>query len=217
MAGKLTLDQIQIGNNATSTNNFVLQTFNDGTAKLQRGNIGGTLADVLNVGADNKVSLSAPNLLTLGTAQNTTSGTSIDFTSIPSWVKRITMMLNGVSTNGTSLIQVQIGAGSVVTSGYNSACSRIAGAAANVATSSTAFITAFVNAVADTQSGIVVLDLMGGNIWTMSSNIVSTTYNAVQTSAGLLALGGTLDRIRLTTANGTDVFDSGSVNIMYEG
>lgn len=55
MAGKVIVDQIQIGNNATSTNNFVLQTFNDGTAKLQRGNIGGTLADILSIAASGQV------------------------------------------------------------------------------------------------------------------------------------------------------------------
>ena len=34
---------------------------------------------------------------------------------------------------------------------------------------------------------------------------------------GAVSLSGTLDRIRLTTVNGTDTFDAGSVNIMYEG
>jgi len=61
--------------------------------------------------------------LTLGTAVNTTSGTSIDLTSIPSWVKRITVMLNGVSTNGASIPQIQLGAGSVDTTGYNATAS----------------------------------------------------------------------------------------------
>ena len=41
---------------------------------------------------------------TLMTAQNTTSGTSIDFTGIPSWVKRITVMFQGVSTTGSSQV-----------------------------------------------------------------------------------------------------------------
>ena len=45
--------------------------------------------------------------ITAGTAVASTSGTSIDFTGIPSWVKRITVMFNGVSTNGTSNIQIQ--------------------------------------------------------------------------------------------------------------
>ncbi len=36
------------------------------------------------------------------TAQNSTSGTSIDFTGIPGWTKKITVMLNAVSQSGTS-------------------------------------------------------------------------------------------------------------------
>ena len=44
-----------------------------------------------------------------GTAVASTSGTSVDFTSIPSWVKRITVMFNGVSTSGTSNPLVQLG------------------------------------------------------------------------------------------------------------
>lgn len=56
--------------------------------------------------------------LTQGTSQASTSGTAIDFTGIPSWVKRITVMFSGVSTNGTSVPQIQVGAGSVTTSGY---------------------------------------------------------------------------------------------------
>lgn len=56
----------------------------------------------------------------LGTAVASTSGTSIDFTGIPSWAKKITVMFSGVSTSGTSVIQIQLGSGSVQTSGYAS-------------------------------------------------------------------------------------------------
>jgi len=34
--------------------------------------------------------------------------------------------------------------------------------------------------------------------------------------AGTKTISGVLDRIRLTTVNGTDTFDAGSVNILYE-
>lgn len=65
--------------------------------------------------------------LTLGTAQNTTSGTSIDFTGIPSWAKRITVMLSGVSTNGSSNYLLRIGSGSFSASGYLGAGGQISG------------------------------------------------------------------------------------------
>lgn len=153
--------------------------------------------------------------LTLGTAQNTTSGTSIDFTGIPSWVKRITVMFNGVSTNGTSQHMLQIGSGTISTTGYNSSCST------NGATSSNLTSGFWVHGRADAANaakGLLVLTHLGSNNWICSGNVSSSTgvnYD-VWASAGSLTLNGTLDRIRLTTVNGTDTFDAGSVNILYE-
>jgi len=150
-----------------------------------------------------------------GTAVASTSGTSIDFTSIPSWVKRVTVMFNGVSTNGTSFIIVQTGAGSVTTTGYNSTCASIVAAAGygnNNAT--TGFIIRNANAT-DIVSGSLVLTLIGSNAWVCQGvyklNTTTTGY-----TGGDNTLGGALDRIRITTVNGTDTFDAGSINILYE-
>ena len=56
-------------------------------------------------------------LMRLETAK-TATGTSVDFTGIPGWAKKITVMLNGVSTNGTSIPVVRLGSGTVQTTGY---------------------------------------------------------------------------------------------------
>jgi len=150
--------------------------------------------------------------ITQGTAVASTSGTSIDFTGIPAWAKKITVMLNGVSTSGTSPIQIQIGAGSVTTTGYVGSC--------NVSTTNTNYVSGFVaqaNLAAPTVSyGIIILTNISGNSW-LESGVVSAASNANTTGAGGLTLGGTLDRVRITTTNGTDTFDAGSINIMYEG
>ena len=156
--------------------------------------------------------------ITSGTAVASTSGTSIDFTSIPSWVKRITVMFSGVSTNGTSNIQVQLGAGSVATSGYLSNGSRIQGSSATTLGANTAgFTVASINAAADAQYGLAVFCNISGNIWVSNGILYATNYLAVQNSVGQVSLGGVLDRVRITTANGTDTFDAGRVNILYEG
>jgi hypothetical protein len=157
------------------------------------------------------------NGIAAGTAVASTSGTSIDFTSIPSWVKRITVMFNGVSTNGTSNIQLQIGAGSVTTSGYASSC--VGGSTGNSlsgATSTSGFLFVQELSAAFLNNGQAVLTLMGSNLWVMSS--VSTTSTAASgvIGSGNITLGGTLDRVRITTVNGTDTFDAGSINILYE-
>lgn len=48
--------------------------------------------------------------ITQGTAQNTTSGTTSDFTGIPSWAKKIIVMINGISTSAvSSTFMLQLG------------------------------------------------------------------------------------------------------------
>jgi hypothetical protein len=155
--------------------------------------------------------------LTLATAQNTTSGTSIDFTGIPSWVKRITVMLNGVSTNGSSELLVQVGSGSVASSGYSSASSEIGSTATLNVTSTSGFIIRHFNAPNAISAMVTIASLGSGNNY-VSSHAASNVIGAgALTGAGSVSLSGTLDRVRLTTVNGTDTFDAGSVNIMYEG
>ena len=159
------------------------------------------------------------SVITSGTAVASTSGTSINFTGIPSWVKRITVMLNGVSTSGTSLWQIQIGAGSVDTTGYKSAAGaqNVAGSALGLGTATTGFLFAVVVTAAQTSQGIVTLVTLGSNTWLSNgivNNIDSTAYQ--NTSSGGKTLSGTLDRVRITTVNGTDTFDAGSINILYE-
>lgn len=158
--------------------------------------------------------------ITSGTAVASTSGTSIDFTSIPSWVKRITVMFNGVSTSGTSNLYLQIGTSSgPETSGYISAIgSSTSASAASYASATAAFILVGINTGADTQNGAVVLTNVSGNIWTEMGalNRASGGISAVATSAGAKTLAAVLDRVRITTANGTDTFDAGSINILYE-
>ena len=146
-----------------------------------------------------------------GTAQASTSGTSIDFTGIPSWAKRITVMLNGVSTNGTSILLIQIGSGSITNTGYISQ-------GANGTTSvsqTTGFGLGDNNTAALTYYGNAVLNLINANTWTFSSSMAAVNKVAIG-SGGSPALAGALDRVRITTVNGTDTFDAGSINILYE-
>ena len=152
-----------------------------------------------------------------GTAVASTSGTSIDFTSIPSWVKRITVMFNGVSTNGGSNLQIQIGAGSVTTTGYLSGAVQMQPAVATtgVVNVTTGFVVTGSNSAPSTYYGNYVLSLFSGNIWSGSGNTFNTA--GVQNCAsGGVTLSGTLDRVRITSVNGTDTFDAGSINILYE-
>jgi hypothetical protein len=168
---------------------------------------------MVNDAAITPAKLSQP--LTLATAQATTSGTSIDFTGIPSWAKRITLILSGVSTNGTSNLQVQIGAGSVTTSGYNSSAWTATTVVSGNVTSG--FLITAQNAAASVYHGSIAVLTLGSNLWAENHTIGGQPNNYQSVGGGSIALGGTLDRVRLTTVNGADTFDGGSVNIMYEG
>jgi len=151
--------------------------------------------------------------LTSGTAVASTSGTSIDFLSIPSWVKRITVMFDGVSTNGSSIVCIQLGdAGGIETSGYN-------GGATNQSPTYTAN-TVGLNLVGGGNAsaaymGQAILTQISGNNWVLSAGVQISLSN-LSAAGGSKTLSDTLDRVRITTVNGTDTFDAGSINILYE-
>lgn len=152
--------------------------------------------------------------ITSGTAVASTSGTSIDFTGIPSWVKRITVLFSGVSVSATSNILVQLGdSGGIETTGYTS----VVGNNANTTTSTAGFIATSNGAAASVLSGRMTITLISTNAW-VSSTVLGDTTNTQTPYAGggAKSTSDTLDRVRITTVNGTDTFDAGSINILYE-
>ena len=158
--------------------------------------------------------------LTAGTAVASTSGTSIDFTGIPSFAKRITVMLNQVSTSGTSRIQFQLGTGGVAkTSGYVTGVSYIT-TNNNETRGQVNLSTGFVlisDAAADVRTGAITFNLMTGNTWVGTGIMMSTGgNNGINHVTGVAPLAGTLNMVRITTVNGTDTFDAGSINILFE-
>ena len=147
-------------------------------------------------------------------ASQTVSSTTItvvglDFYNIPSWVKRINVMFNGVSLSGTSNILVQLGTSSgVEITGYTSAAGEVPSA------SSTAGFLGYLANAARTLTGAHTIVLFGSNLWVCTS--VANNSAASIAQSGGKTLSNTLDRVRITTVNGTDTFDAGSINILYE-
>jgi hypothetical protein len=151
-----------------------------------------------------------------GTAVNAATGspTFIDFTSLPSWIKRITVLFNGVGTNGTSNMQIQVGISTgVVATGYTSGIGYRNGEA----TSTTGFVVGQMTTSAVTFSGVVTINSFGSNIWTSGGTLSRNDGWAVLSGGFVTNIGGALDRVRITTVNGTDTFDAGTINILYEG
>jgi hypothetical protein len=157
--------------------------------------------------------------ITSGTAVASTSGTSIDFTGLPSWVKRITLQWSGVSTSGTSNLQVQLGTGATTytTSGYN-CISTLTGSGSATTAASTGFVVVESGAAATSlYYGTMVITNITGNTWVATSQFGLATRNVTIWSSGSIALGAALTAVRTTTVNGTDAYDAGTINIMYEG
>ena len=162
-------------------------------------------------------SLEFTDKIVSGTAVASTSGTSIDFTGIPSWVKRVTVMFAGVSTNGTSNYRIQFGAGSNQTTGYNSNClTGSSASAASTANATAGFDIGSISTAGATLYGSVIFSLLGSNSWVCQGQFSNIGDSRSHYPAGAVTLSGTLDRVRITTVNGTDTFDAGSINILYE-
>lgn len=198
-----------IGTNELATSAVTALKIAAGAAVTNIG-AGGITATQLASAAVTPAKLSQP--FTQGTAVTTTSGTTIDFTSIPSWVKRITLTFAGVSTSGTSNLLLRLGSasGGFESTGYVSSANYGTG----VSNDTTGVLLSTINAAAYVWWGAVVITNVSGNSW----GAICNTANASITnaSAGGKTISATLDRIRLTTVNGTDTFDAGSVNILYE-
>jgi hypothetical protein len=154
-------------------------------------------------------------LINTFTAINSTSGTSINFTGIPSGVRRVTVLFNGVSTNGTSIPQIQIGSGSFTTSGYLGSASGIVGSVASTNYASGALL---INNMVATivMHGAVRITNISSNSWVFDGVLGRSDSSATSVTGGSVALSGTLDRVRITTVGGTDAFDAGSINVLYE-
>ena len=208
MAGKLVSlggGSVTIADPASTASNFTLNP------PLANGN----LVSTGDAGTVTPVMLSQK--LTQGTSAASTSGTAIDFTSIPSWVKRITVMFNGVSLSGTSHFLLQLGVnGSPVTSGY-SAQTYVQSGGGPGSVSSTAGIPVFSGTASYTFTGTLAFTQISGNTWIATGTFVQgPTAILISLSSGSIALGGTVNMVRITSVNGTDTFDAGSINILYE-
>jgi len=155
-------------------------------------------------------------VVTSGTVVASTSGTSIDYTSIPSWVKRITVIFRGVSTSGSSNIQIQLGSTTFTTSGYTgSTCITGTSAGTSSSQNSAGLIVVNGGAAAQYYSGNIIITNITGNNW-VSSHSLGRDDGYCLFGGGQIGLSGVLDRVRITTVNGTDTFDLGTINILYE-
>ena len=145
-------------------------------------------------------------------------GEPIGIDGIPSWAKRITVLFNGVSLSGTDNFLIQIGSGSVTTSGYNSVTGYggTGSGATAPATSTSGFVC---------QNGASINVIYGNVLIHLFSNytyVAAYTAGTIQSGStpyynvggGSVTLSGALDRVKILTT-GTNTFTAGSINILY--
>lgn len=192
-----------------------LKSQGDDHLRLVKSTVKATFPNVTGAVTGTQDKLNAP---TNAVAQATTSGTSIDFTSIPSWVKRISINFAGVSHNGSSSLLIQIGdSGGIEASGYLGSSSALSPAAVFTVNFTTGF---GINAqdAANLHHGTVVLTLVDAstNTWAAHGLISQSNVAGAVTVAGSKSLSATLDRVRITTESGSPAFDAGTANIQYD-
>jgi hypothetical protein len=184
---------------AAGSNTLILPTGNGTADQVLSGNGSGTLSFV------------DRGRMVLETSKSAT-GTSVEFTDIPSWVKRIQVIHAAISTNGTNPYFIQLGSTTYSTSGYASS--------ANIQTYSTGLVFANNLSAATLVTGISTLLLVGSNLWVHASVAGANSGNSPTPAHGSITLGGTLDRLRLissATGSPSSTWDAGDFNILYEG
>lgn len=165
------------------------------------------------------VSTMASSVLTSGTAVASTSGTSITFTGIPSWVKRVTVNIFGVSASGTSNLRFRIGpVAGVETSGYLGSSTGFAATTLATVQFTAGFDINDGGTAAAARNGSFVFSLLDAatNTWSMSGTQGQSNTNTASFIGGSKPLAGALSVLSMTTTNGTDTFDAGIINILYE-
>jgi len=208
------------GASTTLTASSVTGTIAVGQVIAGTGLTAGTVITALGTGAGTYTI----SPISTGTVSGTITVVGVDFLSIPSWAKRVTVILAGVSTSGTSPYLIQLGTSSgVANSGYvgnnNSIATGSSAPGYTLALSSGFALTVNTTATtaASVYTGSTIFTLVSGALWvgigTGTSDVASGTMFGV---SGTKTLAAALDRVRITTIGGTDTFDAGSVNILYE-
>lgn len=179
----------------------------------------GTSGQVIQTDGAGNLSYTTPvtSNLTRETEEPSTSGTAIDFTSIPSGVRRITILLDQVSTNGTEYMLIQIGTGGTpTTTGYFSRTGQTFSTNGNPHSSTNGFSTTW-GSTAGNRTGALFLHNMSGNKWICSGmHSANDGVNiGVVMVGGVVTLSGELDMVRITQT-GSNTFDAGSINLILE-
>jgi hypothetical protein len=149
---------------------------------------------------------------TIETAEDLNGLTEAEFTGIPSWAKRINLILSDVGIDNVGDILIQVKAGSYATSGYSSSLNYKSGGVDNVYTSSSGILVKSLVASLS-HDGVISISLLTGNSYFSSGNLYGS--GILHSITKMPTLSSTIDSVKIIAPSGT-TFDSGKFNISYE-
>ena len=199
---------------SVTTSATIGTTLSVDTVQEKTSSAGVTVGGVL---LKNGVTAASSVIISSGTLTATTSGTSVEFTGIPTWVKRVSVLFNGVSLSNSDSFLVQIGpSGGVATTGYTGTAGVVVNNGGGSVNNSTSGFLVFMTAAGDAFRGIMTISLMDASTYLYAaSHSGSISSTQINTGGGNVTLSGLLTRVKIISA-ATGTFDSGSVNILYE-
>jgi hypothetical protein len=214
-------------NASTASGGGIIQTA-DASGVLALQAAGTTIASLSSTGAAVTGTLSATGTvadstgtlrpLISGTVVTATTAFPLNFTNIPSWVKRITVMFASASPSLGNWFTIQLGTSvGIVTSGYlGSAFITTTSGITAMQNSSAINIYNNSGSAADTMHGSVVLNLLdpATNTWTAMGLVSKSNALVMSYVTGSISLASALTQVSVAAGSGS--LDGGSINIMYE-
>lgn len=219
--------QVKIGNNNTgactlaigggpATSIKTLGGADPASGALVAGGISFLQYDGTNFQLLNPAVQTASNI-TLGTPAASTSGTAINFTGIPATARRVAVNFKGVSSSGSSNIQVQPGpVGGVETTGYLSRATEISSTGTSATSGFLLTSTGLTSSSVIHGSIILTLENASAFSWCAMGILNDSGNNVQYSSSGSKSFAAAMTQLTVTTVNGTDTFDAGEINIAYQ-
>jgi len=154
-----------------------------------------------------------------GTAVASTSGTSKDFTGIPSWAKRVTLRYDSVGKSSSSFLRTQLGTGGTpTTTGYNSSTTDFNGVSQGGASDTGGFNLSGTIATTGIYNVTWIFERFDASSNTWFCHGMFNTDASAQSGFvhGTVTLSGALNMVRATMVDGTSTFNAGSMCISWE-
>jgi hypothetical protein len=144
------------------------------------------------------------------------SGVSVEFTGVPSWATLISIAVKGLTFTALDGLILQIGDGSINTSGYLGSCAVLSPTSSFTSRTDSLEISPSFTSAQLLDVDISLKKIGTSNSWVLSSLSAFSAASVLNYSVASKTLSGALDRFRLTSISGSPSFDGGTASISYQ-